>query len=234
MSIATRFLAKPLTPARRLAFFFVMTAAHVGVPLLAWGFDDVGGFFANPARASFIAVTVALLAFMAVLMSPGMMSKGAEGKYVREWTLAFYRVFLLGVIVGSAYCDRGDLWTLGESESVRYVGLVACLVGALLSAWVPLHMGRQFSGYVTIQEGHRLITDGPFRWIRHPRYLGVTLYVVGMTLVYHSLVGLAFSAVCTGLFVVRIRIEEGVLKREFAAQWIDYCRRTKRLVPLIW
>jgi hypothetical protein len=48
-------------------------------------------------------------------------------------------------------------------DALRYLGLIVFLIGYLFMVWAPLHLGKQFSVYVTIQEGHELITDGPFR-----------------------------------------------------------------------
>jgi protein-S-isoprenylcysteine O-methyltransferase Ste14 len=82
-----------------------------------------------------------------------------------------------------------------------------------------------------LQPGHELVTDGPYRFVRHPSYLGMIL--AGWALVFRSGVGLAATAV--GLLVLgrRIEDEEALLASQFGPAWTDYCRRTWRLLPRV-
>ena len=96
------------------------------------------------------------------------------------------------------------------------------------------HLGRFFSGHVTLQDGHRLITDGPFTHIRHPRYAGLILLFLGLALVFRSTTGAAAGAVCAILFLTRIPREEALMAREFGEAWIRFAHRTKRLLPGIY
>ena len=97
-----------------------------------------------------------------------------------------------------------------------------------------VHLGRLFSVQVAIQEGHLLVTDGPYRHVRHPRYLGVLLFLPGIALVFRSWVALALAAPILLVLLWRIADEEALMRTTFGADWDAYARRTWRLVPLVW
>ena len=66
-----------------------------------------------------------------------------------------------------------------ENDAPRYLGLVAFALGGLFAFWAAIHLGRQYSVEVPIQKDHQLITTGPYRYIRHPRYLGAFVLAIG-------------------------------------------------------
>ena len=77
------------------------------------------------------------------------------------------------------YADRRGLLVFRESESIRYVGLALNVIGGTLRLAGFLALGRQFSGYVTVQQDHQLVQTAVYRVIRHPVYLGVLLAFPG-------------------------------------------------------
>jgi protein-S-isoprenylcysteine O-methyltransferase Ste14 len=85
-----------------------------------------------------------------------------------------------------------------------------------------------------LQDDHRLITDGPFTYIRHPRYAGLIVLFLGLPLVFRSAVEIAVAIGVAALFLLRIRREEALMSREFGAEWAAYSQRTKRLLPGIY
>ncbi len=60
------------------------------------------------------------------------------------------------------------------------------------------------------------------------------LLVVGSSLVFNSWLGLALSAPLLGLYLLRIRDEEALMRREFGEEWESYCRRSRRLIPYLY
>ncbi len=95
-------------------------------------------------------------------------------------------------------------------------------------------LGRRFSGLVAIQEGHELVTDGIYRWVRHPSYLGALVGFAGWVLVFRSLVGLLLLIPGAGALVTRMDAEEVLLASEFGARYAAYRARTWRLVPWVY
>ena len=110
-------------------------------------------------------------------------------------------------------------------------GTILLLLGLLFAFWARWHLGRNWSGTVTVKEGHTLITSGPYRWVRHPIYSGVVLALIGTALA----IGAFYCFIATALilfgFMVKLNVEEARMRATFPAAYDDYCRRTARLFP---
>jgi protein-S-isoprenylcysteine O-methyltransferase Ste14 len=87
---------------------------------------------------------------------------------------------------------------------------------------------------VTIQEDHKLITTGPYSYIRHPRYLGIILLLSGMSLVFRSWMAFIFALASVLVLIWRIRDEENLMHQEFTDTWEQYTKRSWRLIPYIY
>jgi protein-S-isoprenylcysteine O-methyltransferase Ste14 len=113
------------------------------------------------------------------------------------------------------------------------VGLV--LLGSTLFVWARRMLGRHYSGHVSIKKEQELVQSGPYRIIRHPAYMGYLLIGLGISLGYASLVGCAsILFILLPVVVYRIGMEDRFLAECFGAQFEEYARRTKRLLPGIW
>lgn len=111
-------------------------------------------------------------------------------------------------------------------------GLALFLLGVILR-WAAIYqLGRYFTVNVAIAEDHKLITSGPYRYVRHPSYSGSFLMFLGYGLCTLNFFSLAALLVPIGLaFLWRIRVEEAALRAAFGDSYRDYCRRTGRLFP---
>ena len=108
------------------------------------------------------------------------------------------------------------------------------LTGGALRIWPIFVLGRRFSGLVAIQPGHELVTDGVYRIIRHPSYLGMLILMFGWALAFRSGAGVILAALIIPPILARIRSEEALLCAQFGKQYEAYCRRTSRLIPGIY
>jgi protein-S-isoprenylcysteine O-methyltransferase Ste14 len=109
--------------------------------------------------------------------------------------------------------------------------LIACYIG-----YLTLRENSFAAPVVKIQEerGQRVITTGPYRYVRHPMYAGMIFYLFCAPLLFGSWWGLLGGCVLLGLFVIRIMIEERTL-REKLQGYNEYAKRVRyRLVPLVW
>jgi protein-S-isoprenylcysteine O-methyltransferase Ste14 len=209
-------------------------AIHLALRLGPWGFDDVRGYLANPARLVSLLFELAVTLIAPFFMPRRGLSKGRADRLIRErLPLAGLALLMFLPFVVAPWCDRRHVLTL-SGEAWRYAGVALEAFGCWLSVWPPYHMGRNFSGYVTLQEGHQLVTDGPFAWVRHPRYLGIISQSLGYSLVHLAGLGMLATALLAAALVVRLQLEDRLLHAEFGRQWEDYARRTPRLLPGIW
>jgi len=86
---------------------------------------------------------------------------------------------------------------------------------------------------VRVREGKRLVTDGPYRFLRHPRYLGILVSFAGISLVFRSWLALILVGVIKAVLLWRIYDEEALMRDEFGAAWERYCRCSWRLLPFV-
>lgn len=140
----------------------------------------------------------------------------------------------LGLVVVGPYSDHRQVGVLGEHELVRYFGLALFCLGFIGMNWAESALGQQFSVQVTIQEGHKLITNGLYRYLRHPRYLGVIVFTLGIALVFRSWVAIILILLLTMVLLWRIHDEEALLHQEFGASWEAYASKSWRLIPLLY
>jgi protein-S-isoprenylcysteine O-methyltransferase Ste14 len=160
--------------------------------------------------------------------------RSKESVKKRESDAASSALFTLSIIVVTLVLGYARIGVL--PSWFFYPGLALFLVGAVFYLWAKSVLGRFWSIEVRVLTDHTVIEKGPFRLIRHPMYLG-------QVLVYIGLLGLALQSWAAILFILivssiyygnRIRIEEKFLVAELGNAYLDYMKRTKRLIPFVW
>ena len=124
---------------------------------------------------------------------------------------------------------RVPVWFAGQ----RIAGSAVILLGAWLVASAVLYF-RSWRFRAALDEGHQLATGGPFRFMRHPIYMGLNLLALGSAIWVPSIVlwvSAAWMAVGSDL---RGRAEEKILLETFGAAYRDYCGRVRRFIPGIY
>jgi protein-S-isoprenylcysteine O-methyltransferase Ste14 len=225
---------------RAFVFFLATLLIYLGLPLLGWGLGDLDGFFSLPPRIGY-ALAVGMFAIVVGIQAVGGTEgirggKGDRSKLVlRETIVRFGLVSLLyAALLFIPFADRREIGVIAEGSFLRWVGVALSAIGYGFIFWSGLSLGKQYSPEVTIQKDHQLIISGPFRWIRHPRYLGVILLTVGFSFTFRSWIGLAAAPFLLAVLLLRIHDEEALLKNEFGAEWDAYCGKSARLLPGIW
>jgi protein-S-isoprenylcysteine O-methyltransferase Ste14 len=224
---------------RSFGFFVTTMVMYLGIPLLGWGLGDLCGFFSMGQRLGYALIVLLLgvaVAWQTLTSPEGIRGgRGREDKRVaRQSMIRITTVLLLYVaLLFLPFADRRGIGALASGPVVRWVGVVLFGVGIGLVFWSGVALGRLYSGDVTLQEDHCLITSGPYRSIRHPRYAGGVLLGFGLALTFNSWVGLVASVAFIAIVMFRIRDEEALMGEEFGREWEEYCERTQRLIPFI-
>jgi protein-S-isoprenylcysteine O-methyltransferase Ste14 len=129
------------------------------------------------------------------------------------------------------------LWAWPRPEPPRLLLWVAAVLLAAASVAVMLAcqraLGRQFAYQARLVEGHRLITTGPYRYVRNPIYtalFGLGL-ATGLVLSRWPVVPI-FAVLYAAGTVIRVRSEERLLRAEFGPEFEDYARRVPAFVPI--
>ena len=114
-------------------------------------------------------------------------------------------------------------------------GILCLAVGLWLFHRSHADLGPNWSITLEVREGHRLVTHGIYRQVRHPMYLALLLYSLGQMLVIPNWVAGPSYLVTFGLlFVLRVGPEERLMREEFGKDYESYMARTRRLVPGLW
>lgn len=115
------------------------------------------------------------------------------------------------------------------------LGVVVLLTGVGGRWWSHRTLGRSHEAVVTIQSDHQLVTDGPYRWVRHPMYAASALALVGVGLALGTLPGfvLVFGGTLPAM-IRRIRVEERALEGAMGERYRSFATARSRLVPGLW
>jgi len=141
--------------------------------------------------------------------------------------VATFFSLVVGILVGYARVAELPRWTF-------LPGLAIFLFGIAYASWAAITLGRFYAPTVEVQFDHRVIDKGPYRFIRHPRYAGGLLAYLGLGLALQSWAAVLTLLIVMGLgYVYRIRVEEKFLIAELGDDYIEYCKRTKRIIPFV-
>jgi protein-S-isoprenylcysteine O-methyltransferase Ste14 len=113
-------------------------------------------------------------------------------------------------------------WFVGEGVTDLGWGLAAAGLG--LAVWAGWTMGHSLSPFPRPPRDAELVDRGPFRYLRHPIYVGGVLFFAGISLVF-SVYALALTAVLAAFWIAKARLEERHLVERFP-DYAEYRRRT--------
>lgn len=113
------------------------------------------------------------------------------------------------------------------------LGTLLVAIGLGFSIWARWHLGRNWSGLVTLKEGHALVRSGPYRAIRHPIYTGLLLALIGTAMAIGEWRGVLAVLCALAGFLWKIRVEEGRMRATFP-EYEEYRKETAALVPLLY
>lgn len=118
---------------------------------------------------------------------------------------------------------------------ITVVGFAIFIISCIIRWWGFKSIGKFFNPRVAIYEEHFLITEGAYKNIRHPLYLGSLLSFISIPIVFNSwgaLLIILFTTVPA--LIYRIKIEEEFLIRHFGDEYREYMKNTKKMIPGIW
>jgi len=153
--------------------------------------------------------------------------------------------------------DKGSIWLLTISISIGYwlsfiiaatktgriyhwntffvIGSVLALTGLIIRMTSILQLKQQFTYTVTKIENHKLIETGLYRIIRHPGYLGQLIIFLGISVCLSNWLSILLMIIPVLLgYLNRINVEERFMVEQMGQIYLDYQKRTKRLIPMIY
>jgi protein-S-isoprenylcysteine O-methyltransferase Ste14 len=119
-------------------------------------------------------------------------------------------------------------------EWVSFLGVTIMLLEIVLRQWAIWVLGGFFSTEVKIMSNQRIVREGPYKILRHPSYTGLMI-ILGFGLAVGTWLGTVVALLLSGSAIgYRIRVEENALRKEFGAGYLDYAKKTKRLIPFLY
>jgi protein-S-isoprenylcysteine O-methyltransferase Ste14 len=114
---------------------------------------------------------------------------------------------------------------------LRWAGIAAGLAGGMLILWTMSTLGPNLTDTVVTRRNHTLVTNGPYRWVRHPFYGSITLWFLACGLAAANWLLIAGGAAAIALLVLRTSAEEEQLVARFGDAYRAYMDSTGRFLP---
>jgi protein-S-isoprenylcysteine O-methyltransferase Ste14 len=157
---------------------------------------------------------------------------------VRRESIASRLAHVLPLVVGAVLLGRSDpswgalnlrLWP--HSLTAYLIGLLTLIAGLAFAVWARVHLGRNWSGSVTVKEGHELIRSGPYGYVRHPIYTGLITAVLGTAIVSGTVRAALGLLIVTLSLLRKLRTEEVFMRETFPGEYQRYSAQVPALIP---
>jgi protein-S-isoprenylcysteine O-methyltransferase Ste14 len=222
--------------AKRMIFFVVLVVLLGGPMFLAAGRLDwwAGWLFLGAYAGGGMVATVVV----GCLNPEVIQARERRREGTKQWDRVLLRVYVLTILLAIivAGLDAGRFGWSPPVPPVLQIGAVVLLeVSQSLSAWAA-GVNAHFETTVRIQDDRRqqVCTSGPYRFVRHPGYLGYIVTWVSAPLIMGSWWALVPAGLSGVLFVVRTALEDRTLREELPG-YAEYAQRVRyRLVPGVW
>jgi protein-S-isoprenylcysteine O-methyltransferase Ste14 len=155
----------------------------------------------------------------------------SRAQRLRYWVLLVVACFLQ--FYGRRLPYPLNIRVLPQLAPTAWAAAVLCVIGLGFAVWARVTLGRNWSGVVTLKEGHELVERGPYRLVRHPIYTGILTMFFATALAQGHLAGFVGTLLMFASFWIKLRDEEKLMLLQFPEQYADYRRRAKRLIPFI-
>ncbi len=216
----------------RLVGFLVILGTLLFLPAGTLAYWQGWVFFAG-----FSLVVIGFMLY-GMIADPGMLKERShKAKNVKSWDtilLWIYTFFLIALIV-VAPLDGGRMHWSHVPLWVNLLGLGLMLLAFALLTWVTVN-NTYLSRYVRIQDdrSQRVITSGPYHYVRHPMYASNILFFPSIPLLLGSWWALIPSGIIMLIFILRTHLEDRTLQAELPG-YKEYAKKTRfRLVPGAW
>ncbi|MBN1411108.1 MAG: isoprenylcysteine carboxylmethyltransferase family protein [Spirochaetales bacterium] len=163
--------------------------------------------------------------------------RGRKKKDAKKWDKIITAINIIPTLCLYVCCglDYRFHWTGDLSYWVNLSGLALSFAGSMLFTW-SMVSNKFFSTMVRLQNDrqHNVASGGPYKYIRHPGYVGYIFMSVATPVALGTLWALIFSGITCILLIIRTALEDKTLKQELPG-YAEYTTKVKyRLMPFIW
>ncbi|SDI90322.1 Protein-S-isoprenylcysteine O-methyltransferase Ste14 [Chryseobacterium taeanense] len=162
-------------------------------------------------------------------------SGGNDRKNTDKSTLNILWIAIPFSIVTAVTASYVTRFPISDEVWIYYIGVLCVWIGIILRYIIIRSLGKYFTVDVTIREDHKIKKEGFYRYIRHPSYTFSLLTSLGLGLYLNNWFSLVLALFPSFLaFSYRIKVEEKALTEEFGEEYLEYRRKTKKLLPFVY
>jgi protein-S-isoprenylcysteine O-methyltransferase Ste14 len=155
----------------------------------------------------------------------------SSAERARYWLVLVIGYFL--AIKSSSLPPPFDWLVVPHTTSSAWIGAFLCVSGLVFAIWARVILGRNWSGVITLKEGHELIERGPYRVVRHPIYTGILAMFAGTAIAMGYFGGFLGLLLVFVSFWLKLKREEDLMLKHFPDKYAAYQRRVKRIIPFL-
>lgn len=145
----------------------------------------------------------------------------------------FFYFFIILFIYLQYSLDFLNIKLWPTTLTTKIIADVVTFVGMLIMIWARKTLDNNWSANIVLKQDHELITSGPYAFVRHPIYTGLSLMVLGVVIYVNTLAFAIFFVLFFFGAYYKAKKEERLLSNHFADKYIEYKKKTKALIPFI-
>jgi protein-S-isoprenylcysteine O-methyltransferase Ste14 len=168
---------------------------------------------------------------LAALSTKRTVYRESRAQRLRYWVFLVIASLLL--LYGRRLPYPLNLSIIPHVAPIAWTAAVLCVIGLAFAVWARVTLGRNWSGVVTLKEGHELVERGPYRFVRHPIYTGILTMFFATALAREHLSGFVGTLLMFASFWIKLRDEEKLMLQQFPERYADYRLRAKRIIPFV-
>jgi protein-S-isoprenylcysteine O-methyltransferase Ste14 len=192
-------------------------------------------FHDHPALTALWIATYILCIVPEIVLSKRLRSEQDAQKLDRGTKLAVIVAANLAVVLGFISAVWFPAFSVGTHWKTAFAAGIVIWLGGIIFCWYAIRtLGRFFTYDVAISSGQQVVERGPYRWLRHPSYLGSLLGELGFGMTLTNWLAIIIPPLCLGVvYLYRIHIEEQALSQGLGTPYREHMRRTWRLIPYV-
>lgn len=159
------------------------------------------------------------------------LAKEKPKTYLQKLPLVLSVSTLLILIV--SIFQVGTLSYSASVQSIRLIGLAFYLIFSWVQIWAFKVLGENYSQDILILKNHKLITKGPFKFIRHPQYISQILMDLGAGVATLSYIIIPLAVIEIPILILRGFFEDKLLEKNFKSTFTDYKKKSGFMIPFI-
>jgi|SRR4051794_22450361 protein-S-isoprenylcysteine O-methyltransferase Ste14 len=181
-------------------------------------------------------ISACWVVFITIWLLAALSTKRAIYRETRAQRLRYWIPFVIACFLlfyGRKFPYPLNVGIVPRATPIACAAAFLCITGLVFALWARFSLGRNWSGMVTLKEGHELVQRGPYRLVRHPIYTGILIMFFATALVQSQLAGFVGVLLMFASFWIKLDREERLMLQQFPERYAAYKQRVKRIIPFV-